>query len=223
LDAHYKLQFSVRFHLLRDVHCKWPSDVSSSNLVCDMLFYDCFCISVVKKIALRMLSICLFAPVSRTPSWFSAEAQMLFHRTSDVFSSWLILLYIFFACVHSMTQNKVDRKMKISLWLHMHTVYIFLRHTVGSSLLYAAGLRYFLCKWPFLRCESLLSFSDSIVLYALWDGWAGVSYPWKPRYLFLPLCPDRLWGPPSLVSSGNRGLFMWVKWQEPVANWLISI
>jgi hypothetical protein len=27
-------------------------------------------------------------------------------------------------------------------------------------------------------------------------------------FVLLPLCPDRLWGPPSLLSNGHRGSFL---------------
>jgi hypothetical protein len=47
--------------------------------------------------------------------------------------------------------------------------------------------------------------------YLLWitltcvDGWGvGVRVPVGARYFSSPRCPDRLWGPPSLVSNGYR-------------------
>jgi hypothetical protein len=34
----------------------------------------------------------------------------------------------------------------------------------------------------------------------------GVRYPEGMRNTFSPLCSDRLWGPPSPLSNGNRGV-----------------
>jgi hypothetical protein len=33
------------------------------------------------------------------------------------------------------------------------------------------------------------------------------SIPGNARFLSSPQCPDRLWGPPSLLFKGFRGLF----------------
>jgi hypothetical protein len=43
--------------------------------------------------------------------------------------------------------------------------------------------------------------------YGLDDGGAGVRVPVGLRIFFSPLSPDRLWGPPNLLSNGYRGLF----------------
>jgi len=42
---------------------------------------------------------------------------------------------------------------------------------------------------------------------------AGVKFPAKVEIFFSspPLCPDRLWGPPSLLFDGYRGFFPRVK------------
>jgi hypothetical protein len=37
------------------------------------------------------------------------------------------------------------------------------------------------------------------------------SIPGSARFFFFPQCPDRPWGPPSLLSNGYQG----VKWQGP--------
>jgi hypothetical protein len=46
---------------------------------------------------------------------------------------------------------------------------------------------------------------DSSVLGRGMDGWG--SIPDKDKRFSLLQCPDRLWGPPTLLSSGYQGLF----------------
>jgi hypothetical protein len=59
-------------------------------------------------------------------------------------------------------------------------------------------------------CTLCLGSRDSAVGIAtgcgLDDGWVGVRVPVGSRIFYSPRRPDRLWGPPSLLSNGYRGL-----------------
>jgi hypothetical protein len=47
----------------------------------------------------------------------------------------------------------------------------------------------------------------------LWAGQQEFNF-WQGQGIFFssPLYPDKLLGPPSLLSNGYQGLFAWVKW-----------
>jgi hypothetical protein len=52
--------------------------------------------------------------------------------------------------------------------------------------------------------------SLSFCISGLRPGWQGVSSPCRGwEFFYLPPHPDRLWGPPSLLSNGYQGLFPW--------------
>jgi hypothetical protein len=65
-------------------------------------------------------------------------------------------------------------------------------------------------KWPILTSPLNLHVSrDSVVGiatgYGLDDRGVGVRFPVESRIFSSPRRPDRLWGPPNLLSNGYRG------------------
>jgi hypothetical protein len=54
--------------------------------------------------------------------------------------------------------------------------------------------------------------------YGLDDLGVGVQVPVEARILISPRRPDRLWGPPNLLSKGYRGSFLGGKRQKHEAD-----
>jgi hypothetical protein len=78
--------------------------------------------------------------------------------------------------------------------------------TIGPPVLY-----YYL-YFIIISVEIIVKFSrdNSVGIatsYGLDDQNVGVRVPVGVRIFISPRCPDRLWGPPSLLYSGYRGLF----------------
>jgi hypothetical protein len=62
---------------------------------------------------------------------------------------------------------------------------------------------YFMYVWPNLRIrDSAVGITTG---YGLDDREVGVRVPVGSRIFSSPCRPDRLWGPPGLLSSGYRG------------------
>jgi hypothetical protein len=61
--------------------------------------------------------------------------------------------------------------------------------------------------WIILRRRSRDSAVGIATGYGLDGRWVGVRVPVGARTVSSPLCPDRFWGPPILLSNGYRGLF----------------
>jgi hypothetical protein len=67
--------------------------------------------------------------------------------------------------------------------------------------------------FTFMRQDSSVSIETR-----LWAGWPEFNFYQGQGFFSLPPHPDRLWGPPSLLSIGVRGSFPGGKWLGHEAN-----
>jgi hypothetical protein len=88
-------------------------------------------------------------------------------------------------------QGVVQRQDYLSAFLHL---YLYLYHTLSSDTL---NLFCTQILYPYIKRSGI---AQSVWRRA--KGWtAGVRFPAGARFFFSPQRPDRLWGPPSLLSN----------------------
>jgi hypothetical protein len=78
-------------------------------------------------------------------------------------------------------------------------MYIYACISVYFSIYFSVSLRIYLCI-------SLCCAVGIATGYGLDDREVGLRVPVGARIFTSPCCPDRLWGPPSFLSSWYRGL-----------------
>jgi hypothetical protein len=80
-------------------------------------------------------------------------------------------------------------------------------NTSGSSANSHSATYSILINHPIFDARSRDSGVGTATGYELDDRWVGVRVPVGSRIFSSPRCPERLWGPPNLLSKGYRVLF----------------